>query len=304
MTVYDKILDLLSRSPELYEYLASHREELRMGDYTDIVAGAPIGIEKRRELLAELHDSTDGDNRRYVAKYIDCIDDVRRMLENADLLSVKLYGYDCDTEGIDMLDGPYLASSLENAKRAIQNYREEDELSEADDISWKISAYSLDGEVEYSGFLLDDCTFIAGRDGEIMYFNNMRCNRNKRDTAYVDFSCTAMLELPVPYKPGDILRIDCRPFLRDIRYCVVTEVIYPDIVECAYPGKDGSVCLGNLIHGFFFDNMHSDPCISPLYCTSVYTVELPGEYGFMKELSAKLRNDPEYGKALFESMYR
>lgn len=304
MTVYDKILDLLSRSPELYEYLASHREELRMGDYTDIVAGAPIGIEKRRELLAELHDSTDGDNRRYVAKYIDCIDDVRRMLENADLLSVKLYGYDCDTEGIDMLDGPYLASSLENAKRAIQNYREEDELSEADDIYWKISAYSLDGEVEYSGFLLDDCTFIAGRDGEIMYFNNMRCNRNKRDTAYVDFSCTAMLELPVPYKPGDILRIDCRPFLRDIRYCVVTEVIYPDIVECAYPGKDGSVCLGNLIHGFFFDNMHSDPCISPLYCTSVYTVELPGEYGFMKELSAKLRNDPEYGKALFESMYR
>ena len=203
-----------------------------------------------------------------------------------------------------MLDGPYLASSLENAKRAIQNYREEDELSEADDIYWKISAYSLDGEVEYSGFLLDDCTFIAGRDGEIMYFNNMRCNRNKRDTAYVDFSCTAMLELPVPYKPGDILRIDCRPFLRDIRYCVVTEVIYPDIVECAYPGKDGSVCLGNLIHGFFFDNMHSDPCISPLYCTSVYTVELPGEYGFMKELSAKLRNDPEYGKALFESMYR
>lgn len=304
MTVCDKILDLLSRSPELYEYLASHREELRMGDYTDIVAGAPIGIEKRRELLAELHDSTDGDNRRYVAKYIDCIDDVRRMLENADLLSVKLYGYDCDTEGIDMLDGPYLASSLENAKRAIQNYREEDELSEADDIYWKISAYSLDGEVEYSGFLLDDCTFIAGRDGEIMYFNNMRCNRNKRDTAYVDFSCTAMLELPVPYKPGDILRIDCRPFLRDIRYCVVTEVIYPDIVECAYPGKDGSVCLGNLIHGFFFDNMHSDPCISPLYCTSVYTVELPGEYGFMKELSAKLRNDPEYGKALFESMYR
>lgn len=304
MTVCDKILDLLSRSPELYEYLASHREELRMGDYTDIVAGAPIGIEKRRELLAELHDSTDGDNRRYVAKYIDCIDDVRRILENADLLSVKLYGYDCDTEGIDMLDGPYLASSLENAKRAIQNYREEDELSEADDIYWKISAYSLDGEVEYSGFLLDDCTFIAGRDGEIMYFNNMRCNRNKRDTAYVDFSCTAMLELPVPYKPGDILRIDCRPFLRDIRYCVVTEVIYPDIVECAYPGKDGSVCLGNLIHGFFFDNMHSDPCISPLYCTSVYTVELPGEYGFMKELSAKLRNDPEYGKALFESMYR
>lgn len=217
------------------------------------------------------------------------------MLENADLLSVKLYSYDCDTEGIDMLDGPYFASSLENAKRAIQNYREEYELSESNDIYWKISAYSLDGEVEYSGFLLDDCTFIAGQDGEIMYFN--------KPPIYADFSCTAGLELPVPYKPGDILRIDCRPFLRDIRYCVVTEVIYPDIIECAYPGKDGSVCLGNLIHGFFFDNMHSDPCISPLYCTSVYTGGMPGEYGFVNELSAKLRDNPGYGKALFESIW-
>lgn len=296
MTVCDKILDLLSRSPELYEYLASHREKLRVGDYTDIVAGAPIGIEKKRELLAELCDDMVGDEHRYVKCYTDCIDDVRRMLENADLLSVKLYGYDCDTEGIDMLDGPYLASSLENAKRAIQNYREEDDLSESGSTYWQISAYSFNGEVEYSGFLLDDCTFIAGPDGEIMYFS--------KPPIYADFSCTAGLVLPVPYKPGDILRIDCRPFLRDIRYCVVTEVIYPDIVECAYPGKDGSVCLGNLIHGFFFDNMHSDPCISPLYCTSVYTGELPCEYGFMKELSAKLRNDPEYGKALFESMYR
>lgn len=70
------------------------------------------------------------------------------MLENADLLSVKLYSYDCDTEDIDMLDGPYFASSLENAKQAIQNYREEYELSESNDIYWKISAYSLDGEVE------------------------------------------------------------------------------------------------------------------------------------------------------------
>ena len=149
MTVCDKILDLLSRSPELYEYLASHREKLGVHDYADIVAGAPIGIEKKRELLAELHDSTDGDNRRYVAKYIDCIDDVRRILRNADLLSVKLYGYDCDTEGIDMLDGPYLASSLENAKRAIQNYREEDELSESGSTYWQISVYSFNGEVEY-----------------------------------------------------------------------------------------------------------------------------------------------------------
>ena len=54
MTVYDKILGLLSRSPELYGYLTSHREELRADDYTDIVAGAPIGIDKKRELLAEL----------------------------------------------------------------------------------------------------------------------------------------------------------------------------------------------------------------------------------------------------------
>lgn len=303
MTVYDKILDLLSRSPELYEYLTLHIEKLRVGDYTDIVAGAPICIEKKRELLAELYDSTDGDNRRYVAEYIDCIDDVCRMLKNADLLSVKLYGYDCDTGGTDMIDGPYLASSLKNAKKAIQNYREETELSDSDDIYWQISAYSLDGEVEYSGFLLDDCTFTAGPDGEIMYFNIIRFNRNKRNTAYLDFSCTAELGLPVPYKPGDILRIDCRPFLRDIRYCVVTEVLYPDIVECAYPGKDGSVCLGNLIHGFFFDNLHWDYCISPLYCTSVYTGELPGEYGFMKELSEKLRDDPGYGKVLFESIF-
>ena len=303
MTVYDKILGLLSRSPELYGYLTSHREELRADDYTDIVAGAPIGIDKKRELLAELYDSTDGDNRRYVAEYIDCIDDARRTLKNTDLLSVELNGYDCDIGDTDRLDGPYLASSLKNAKRAIQNYRDEAELSDSDDIYWQISAYRLDGAVEYSGFLLDDCTFTAGPDGEIMYFNMIRSNRNKMNTAYFDFLCTAGLGLPVPYKPGDILRIDCRPFLRDIRYCVVTEVLYPDIVECADPGKDDSVCLGNLIHGFFFDNLHWDYCISPLYCTSVYTGELPGEYGFMKELSAKLCDDPGYGKVLFESIF-
>lgn len=302
MTVYDKILDLLSRSPELYGYLTSHRKKLGVHDYADIVTAAPIGIEKKRELLAELRDDMVGDEHRYVKCYTDRIDAARMTLKNADLLSVKLYGCDCDTGDTDMLDGPYLASSIKNAKKAIQNYREEYDLSESGSTYWQISAYSFNGEVEYSGFMLDNCTFTAGPDGEIMYFNNMRCNRNKRDTAYVDFSCTAMLELPVPYKPGDILRIDCRPFIRDIRYCLVTELIFPDIVECAYPGKDGSICLGNLLHGFFFDRSIFDRCASALYCTGIYTGELPGEYGFMKELSAKLRDDPEYGKTLFETL--
>lgn len=110
------------------------------------------------------------------------------------------------------------------------------------------------------------------------------------------------LNLPVPYRPGDILEVGCAPYVTEPHYCILTEVGDDCCgVQCLYPGENGRIEFGALKHGHYFSGCFDrKQYLSPLYGAKIYTGELSGEYKFMKPLSEKLHKDPAFGKVLWE----
>lgn len=49
----NRILDLIE-SPELHAYLMEHAERLKLKDYVSIIAGAPISLGRKQELLHDM----------------------------------------------------------------------------------------------------------------------------------------------------------------------------------------------------------------------------------------------------------
>ena len=48
-----EILDLIE-SPELHVYLMEHAERLKLRDYVSIIAGAPVELKRKKELLYKM----------------------------------------------------------------------------------------------------------------------------------------------------------------------------------------------------------------------------------------------------------
>ena len=48
-----EILDLIE-SPELHVYLMEHTERLKLRDYVSIIAGAPVELKRKKELLYKM----------------------------------------------------------------------------------------------------------------------------------------------------------------------------------------------------------------------------------------------------------
>ena len=96
--------------------------------------------------------------------------------------------------------------------------------------------------------------YIAEPNGEIQYFLHNYGRRGKTkyytraEEAFGERS--ADLNLPVPYRPGDILKIDCSPYTDGVHYCILTEVGDDCCgVRCMYPVFDGRIGHGALKHG-------------------------------------------------------
>lgn len=111
------------------------------------------------------------------------------------------------------------------------------------------------------------------------------------------------MNLPVPYRPGDILEVSCDPYVSEPHYCILTEVGNDCCgVQCLYPGENGRIEFGALKHGhYFFNCYYASWYLSPLYGTRVYAGELPRECEFMGRLSEKLHKDPAFGKCFGKS---
>ena len=75
------------------------------------------------------------------------------------------------------------------------------------------------------------------------------------------------LNLPVPYQPGDILFIDCRPYAPGAFYCLLKEVGDDCCgIQCEYVDEKGKVETGALKHGdYFYNHREVYQYLSPLY---------------------------------------
>ena len=118
------------------------------------------------------------------------------------------------------------------------------------------------------------------------------------------FSCD--LDLPTPFRVGDIVTIDCRP-IQPIRHVLILEV--GDHRDCCLPQglyvrKDKKLDTGAIKHNSIFKDTHwtvSRPEIPALYCAEKYEGVLLEEL-ILREISCWLQGSEARGRALWEYM--
>ena len=295
MTIFEEILSLLSGSPELHAYLLARPEQLQTADYADIISGAPIALTEKGRLLERLSEHmTHSEDAGLIRDYSAYLKTALQALESKDAaFSAELW-----KDG-EQLDGPYIAFSMEEVQRAIPKYWECVDKAIA---YWRIEQYRQGGASEPEGFACPEYTFAAAPNGEVQYFMHDPKKRRRVWAEGAFGGNSVHLNLPVPYRPGDILEVSCNPYVSEPHYCILTEVGDDCCgVQCLYPGENGRIEFGALKHGhYFFNCYYASWYLSPLYGTRVYAGELPRECEFMGRLSEKLHKDPAFGKVLWE----
>ena len=177
----EEILDLIE-SPELYAYLMKYTERLKLRDYVEIIAGAPVSLKRKQGLLHKLRATTDLKQRdmEYMKLCCECMNQAVRYLtmESRTIFLIQLMGYDDDNKS-DIMDGPYIMTSLEDMKKAVQEYYWNDFDSTWETLYWRVELY-LDSknEIKKNEFLSPMYTYIMDKAGEIQYFIHEKLSLN------------------------------------------------------------------------------------------------------------------------------
>ena len=280
-----EILDLIE-SPELHVYLMEHTERLKLRDYVSIIAGAPVRLERKQELLHSLEATSGLEPKEmdYVKLCCECADQAVQYLtmESGVIFLIQLMGYDEDNKS-EVVDGPYIAASLADAKRATRTYYDEDEPgAEWQIFYWRMELYAVgQKDNRREDFLSPEYTYIMNKDGEVQYFihekgaGNYLNGVSGRMVERQFYSVCPELNLPVPYQPGDVLFIDCRPYAPDAFYCRLKEVGDDCCgIQCEYVNSEGELETGALKHGdYFFHHVDVYQYLSPLYRTRLVSNE-------------------------------
>jgi hypothetical protein len=140
---------------------------------------------------------------------------------------------------------------------------------------------------------------------EICCFERIAEKRHERFRGYVS---SMDLNLPIPFKVGDIITLDCLPFA-PVKHAVIIEktndwdccgvrILYRQKHEIN--GKD-EWAAGALKHGHGWNSY--DPLLSPLYRLSSFTGELPLKERLMAEVQQFVRQDSENGDKIEEFVH-
>lgn len=301
-----EILSLLE-SPELREYLMAPPEKLRCTQYAEIICGAPVSLYRKQELLLRLKAETPEDEMWAVLGDLRCLEDALRALEQAEApgirLSVELVGYDEGDRSMDTLDGPFPVRNLAEAQQAMCAYRTECDNCDWSSQFWTMELYDLARFCGQDGFCRPAYAYVLSPEGEPQFFTPQRIGPGRKARFARAFG-RSDLNVPAPYKPGDILCIDCRPYTPLPFYCLLLQVRSGCCgMWCLFPNLDGSIGQGALIHGHYYAQEYDfamSGYLSPLYRARPFTGELPENCRFMKRLSKKIHADPAYGDKIDE----
>lgn len=292
-----EILDLLE-SPELNAHLRNHKETLTDELLAQIVAGAPIALTRKAKLLRRLE--RDG---AAVSEYMSELERLLRIIEQFDpvkyVLMIHLMQYDLEKRAVTTVDGPFPVRDLLDAQRAIWEYNEACLGETPFPYFWRLEFYDMSEHPKHDGFRCPVITCICAPSGEIQYVVG---NRRKTSTPSFGEACPD-LDLSVPYRPGDILHIDCRPYVPFDTCCLITEVGDGCCgVQCIFPCANHELDFGALKRGQYFDVAHKSPqYLSPLYRAKIQHGPVPERFSVLEELAQFLRAMPESGRIWRES---
>ena len=274
-----------------------------------IIAGSLKTLDEKRVMLEQLRKEVSPELTEDIDSHLAQLDSALEMLGNVErdrgilLLSAMCY---CEEErGTDTFDGPFPTASWEAAQNLMKRYIEEYPDDDWSESFWKVDLYTSEDLHEHQT-AQPSLSFAATKDGKLIFLRDLRNHRTRRshvESVWRNESerfCDSNEPIYTPWVPGDILKIDGRPFDHGPRFAIVLENDYEHTLRgqiwCAGPSKDRGVKEGSLSSGTYRDCLLDVFAPSALYTAERYTGDLPDDCTFMLELSQKLHDDPDYGK--------
>lgn len=287
------ILEELFPSAEMASYLTGCsllREEIR-----DAIAYAPVPLERKRDMLLELALGKDKKYFRQQAAEVErALQEMQ--LKPGEFFYLKNYRYfnaknnrPVKEESLD----PYL--SWEHVLERIQKFLGYLEADEQELAWFWVEKWSPDG----AGRLKNNVDYIV-LGTTVCYFEDNKPSHS----IWREFAPNCDLYLPVPFHPGNIVSVDCRPFA-PVSHVVILEV--GDNRDCCclqalYRAGEGVWDTGAVKHGYIFPNY--SPELSPLYCMTAFRGQLPEEERMLERVSRYLNGDEDRGAALGNHIFQ
>lgn len=298
MQLYVDIIKETMKSKDMQEHLIQNIHQLSRYEWADMICSVPIALERKAELVDALSEQADEDETkefyRHTAKRI------RDWLGRLELKEGEIFclcGY-CNEHGERH---QFESAPFYSLEKALLHLKEEE--SEKDDDSEADYWYELEKwEPNGDGNLVETVEYMI-LDGKLCYAWDF--DKSDKEHYRVHFSCD--LDLPTPFRVGDIVTIDCRP-IQPFRRVLILEV--GDHRDCCFPqglyvGKDKKLDAGAIKHNLIFKDTHwtvSRPEIPALYCAEKYEGVLMEEELILREISRWLQRDEARGRALWEYM--
>lgn len=298
MNRYEQIISACGFSEEMERYLIGCKHN----DYEmiEIILGAPLPLTEKRKLL-DLLNTPDSDEYADVSDCIREFDDALAALElkNGEIFTLSEYWYDDDIldENRSFAE-PFLSfqAAAEYIKKLI-----EEETEDLDDIDEYVCWTEITKWLPVGDGKMKDVYSYTFVGNEIHYFK--RIGNIPRDS-YRGYKSSLDLNLPIPFKPGDIVTLNCLPF-RPVKQAVLLEVDNRDCcgVQMLYPRKnkitgDTILEMGALKHGDGWEGYF--PMLSSLYRLSKYEGELSGEERILKDVQKLIYQNEETGRKLWK----
>ena len=296
--MFDKYLDKFMPSKDIREYLKRIYSKSNAWDIMRIIWFADATIQDKLAALKELEQETTPEERdESDTYYLDKISNMTQAIEYAlDILK--------NDNGVYTLETSYYDSAFKETYSEFDRvYATFEEALEEGNIITDLNKGDFNGlawcditkwEKSKSGKMDNRCTYTI-IDSEIRYID-----LNTYNITSGMLSC-AYLNIPVPFKTGDIIFVDEAPFSTSFHSLIVDIGDNKDCCCIQAVAKDdhGLWHMGALKHDDI--GPRSFPWKLTLYVSSLYDGELPEEEKLLKKASDILKAHPEYSQ---EFMYR
>jgi hypothetical protein len=167
----------------------------------------------------------------------------------------------------------------------------------ADDLIWyDVTKWTKDENGKYK----EQCDYVF-INGELVYID-LDSGFYSDYMKHISFYMSSNLNLPVPFKPGDIVEVDEYPYGPQYRMLII--MVGDNWDCCCVQGiarnKDGLWDLGAVKHGMV--GLQNYPQLSPLYTIKTYHGEYTEDEKILLEAQAYLNGDERKGEKLQEVM--
>jgi hypothetical protein len=287
-------------SDEMRNYLCSLPYTLSPSTFADIVSFAPVSLERKIDTLDLIAEQTKSYNDRYYYNPAKLAKETRTALDerydNIPGTFYRLRDWYYNEEGCYFGNAFFI--DFDAATHFIDDQQKQyGEQDDSEYLSHSIDKY-VPGE---NGKMEEYCEWILNYSGDIWYFDYAEHFRPESWDDLYSYSGDT-LNLPVPFKTGDIVMADCRPFAKERRVLITDVGDNADCcsVQCAYLKPNGKIDVGAFKHNNFMINSRDENSHIPgLYRAKRWLGELAEDEAPLAVLSAVMKKDPDFGNTFW-----